>query len=52
MDFELSPKTERLKAKLQEFMEREIYPAEAVFERQLAAKAIVVSARAFMTAAK
>src|ERR1700722_9125803 len=35
MDFELSPKTERLKAKLQEFMEREVYPAEKVFEREL-----------------
>ena len=35
MDFELSPKTERLKAKLQEFMEREIYPAEKMFEREL-----------------
>jgi len=35
MDFDLSPKTERLKAQLLAFMEREIYPAEAVFERQL-----------------
>jgi acyl-CoA dehydrogenase len=35
MDFELSPKTERLKTKLQEFMEREVYPAEKMFEREL-----------------
>jgi acyl-CoA dehydrogenase len=35
MDFDLSPKTERLKEQLLAFMEREIYPAEAVFERQL-----------------
>jgi acyl-CoA dehydrogenase len=35
MDFELSPKTERLKAQLQNFMEREVYPAEAIFEREL-----------------
>src|SRR5215469_1927419 len=36
MDFDLSTKTERLKGQLQAFMEREIYPAERVFERQLA----------------
>ena len=35
MDFDLSPKTERLKAQVLSFMEREVYPAEAVFERQL-----------------
>jgi len=35
MDFELSPKTERLKAQLQEFMTREVYPAEKIFEREL-----------------
>jgi acyl-CoA dehydrogenase len=36
MDFELSSKTERLRARLQDFMAREIYPAEAMFERELA----------------
>jgi acyl-CoA dehydrogenase len=35
MDFELSPKVEGLKAQLQSFMEREVYPAEKVFEREL-----------------
>ena len=35
MDFDLSPKTERLKAQVQSFMDREVYPAEPVFERQL-----------------
>ena len=35
MDFDLSPKIERLKAQLVSFMDREVYPAEAVFERQL-----------------
>jgi acyl-CoA dehydrogenase len=35
MDFELSPKVEGLKAQLQGFMEREVYPAEKVFEREL-----------------
>ena len=35
MDFEFSPKTERLRAQLQSFMEREVYPAEKVFEREL-----------------
>src|SRR5580692_3432709 len=35
MDFDLSPKTERLKAQVIEFMEREVYPAERVFEREL-----------------
>ena len=36
MDFELSDKVKRLQARLQEFMEGEVYPAEAVFERQMA----------------
>jgi acyl-CoA dehydrogenase len=35
MDFDFSPKTERLKAQLIAFMEREIYPAEKIFEQQL-----------------
>jgi acyl-CoA dehydrogenase len=35
MDFDLSPKTERLRGQLQAFMEREIYPAEPIFERQI-----------------
>ncbi len=35
MDFDLSSKTERLKAQLLSFMNREVYPAEAVFEQQL-----------------
>src|SRR5437763_9557756 len=35
MDFEPSDKVKRLQARVSEFMEREIYPAEAVFERQL-----------------
>src|SRR5271154_2765123 len=35
MDFEVSPKVERLQAKLLDFMQREVYPAEQVFERQL-----------------
>jgi acyl-CoA dehydrogenase len=35
MDFELSPKTKALQAQLLDFMEREVYPAEAVFEREL-----------------
>ncbi|HXO02030.1 MAG TPA: acyl-CoA dehydrogenase family protein [Stellaceae bacterium] len=35
MDFDLSPKTERLRARLLDFMEREVYPAEKVFEREL-----------------
>src|SRR5580692_1558394 len=35
MDFEFSPKTERLRARLLDFMEREVYPAEKVFEREL-----------------
>src|SRR6266480_52007 len=36
MDFEPSDKVKRLEAQVRAFMEREIYPAEAVFERQLA----------------
>jgi acyl-CoA dehydrogenase len=35
MDFEFSPKTEKLRSQVLGFMEREIYPAEPVFERQL-----------------
>ena len=35
MDFEFSPKTERLRTQLQAFMDREVYPAEKVFEQQL-----------------
>jgi acyl-CoA dehydrogenase len=35
MEFELSPRTQSLRAQLLAFMEREIYPAEAVFERQV-----------------
>src|SRR6266498_3220428 len=35
MDFEPSDKVKRLQTQVREFMEREIYPAEAVFERQL-----------------
>ncbi len=36
MDFEPSDKVKRLSAQVQEFVAREVYPAEAVFERQLA----------------
>jgi acyl-CoA dehydrogenase len=36
MDFDFSPKTERLRAQLLAFMEREVYPAEKIFERELA----------------
>ena len=36
MDFEPSDKVKRLEAQLRDFMQREIYPAEAVFERQMA----------------
>ncbi len=39
MDFEPSEKVKRLGAQLQAFMDREVYPAEAVYERQLAAAA-------------
>ena len=36
MDFEPSDKVKRLEGQLRGFMEREVYPAEAVFERQMA----------------
>jgi acyl-CoA dehydrogenase len=36
MDFEPSEKVKRLEAQVREFVQREVYPAEAVFERQLA----------------
>jgi acyl-CoA dehydrogenase len=36
MDFAFDAKTEELRAKLLEFMDSHVYPAEAVFERQLA----------------
>jgi acyl-CoA dehydrogenase len=36
MDFAFDAKTEELRAKLLEFMDSRVYPAEAVFERQLA----------------
>src|SRR6266571_3021738 len=36
MDFEPSAKVKRHVAQVREFMDREVYPAEAVFERQLA----------------
>ena len=36
MDFEPSDKVKRLSARLREFMEAHIYPAEKVFERQMA----------------
>jgi acyl-CoA dehydrogenase len=39
MNFEPSEKVARLGAQLQAFMDREVYPAEAVYERQLAAAA-------------
>src|SRR4030088_2044171 len=35
MDFEPSDKVKRLEARVREFVDREVYPAEAVFERQL-----------------
>jgi len=35
MDFDLSPRTQHLRAQLLEFMEREVYPAEKVFEHEL-----------------
>jgi acyl-CoA dehydrogenase len=35
MDFALSPAAEELRAKLLDFMDRSVYPAEAVFARQL-----------------
>ncbi|MBV8888939.1 MAG: acyl-CoA dehydrogenase family protein [Alphaproteobacteria bacterium] len=36
MDFEASQKVQRVQAQLRDFMQREVYPAEKVFERQLA----------------
>ena len=36
MDFEASDKVKRLEAQVREFVQREVYPAEPVFERQLA----------------
>jgi acyl-CoA dehydrogenase len=39
MDFEPSDKVKRLQAQLQDFMDREVYPAETVYERQLAGAA-------------
>ena len=36
MNFETSDKVTRLEAQLRDFMDREVYPAEAVFERQMA----------------
>jgi acyl-CoA dehydrogenase len=36
VDFDLSPKVQRLQAQVVNFMQREVYPAEPVFERQLA----------------
>jgi acyl-CoA dehydrogenase len=35
MDFDSSPKVERLRSQLLDFMNREVYPAEKVFEREL-----------------
>jgi acyl-CoA dehydrogenase len=35
MDFDLSPKTERLRAQLLDFMAREVYPAEKIYEEQI-----------------
>jgi acyl-CoA dehydrogenase len=35
MDFELSDKVKRLKGRVEAFMDRHVYPAEATFERQL-----------------
>jgi acyl-CoA dehydrogenase len=36
MDFDLSPKVQRLQAQLADFMQREVYPTEPIFERELA----------------
>ena len=36
MAFPLSPKAADIKARVTRFMEEHVYPAEAVFERQLA----------------
>jgi len=35
MDFDFTPKVERLRAQVLAFMDREVYPAEKVFEREL-----------------
>src|SRR5580704_9560734 len=35
MDFDFTPKVERLRGQLLAFMDREVYPAEKVFEREL-----------------
>ncbi|HXP03719.1 MAG TPA: acyl-CoA dehydrogenase family protein [Stellaceae bacterium] len=35
MDFDFTPKVERLRERLLAFMDREVYPAEQVFEREL-----------------
>jgi acyl-CoA dehydrogenase len=35
MDFDFSPKVERLRAQLLAFMDRDVYPAERAFEREL-----------------
>ena len=37
MDFELSPTAARLRDELLDFMDRHVYPAEAVFHEQMAA---------------
>ncbi|MBV8779217.1 MAG: acyl-CoA dehydrogenase family protein [Alphaproteobacteria bacterium] len=37
MDFDFSPRTEELRGRLNSFMEREVYPAERLFEQQLEA---------------
>jgi acyl-CoA dehydrogenase len=37
MDFALSPRTAELKAELEKFMEEHVYPAEAVYDAQVAA---------------
>jgi acyl-CoA dehydrogenase len=35
MDFDFSPKVEELRGQVLDFMDREVYPAEKLFERQL-----------------
>ena len=37
MDFELSARTRDLQARLQAFMDEHVYPAEAVYDAQVAA---------------
>ena len=39
MDFELSARTRELMARLQMFMDERVYPAEAVYDAQVAASA-------------